>query len=251
LNPGGWLPPNRISSLGRRGPDWFRLDQRARSVLRVRHCTALNCNYARSGMWPPCRPSMPVGSRPGNDLRFRRSGQVVQDRPSPIVGWADIPGLSTCVGRRPAAGQQYWQQSRRNGADPRPSAFRRGVVQGARRLAVVPARSVYCPSCLLAAVTRRRCTLRLYCLPHQRHGGHARALTVAAMGRQAEIDRRGQYRTGASHGLCLDHGNSACWSTPFHRSVVHRDSRGCRGAWVDDVALAARGRRPRAVWRLW
>jgi hypothetical protein len=51
--------------------------------------------------------------------QIRRSGQVVQDRPSPVVGWADIPELSTCVGCCSAA----WLQSRRNGADPRPSAF--------------------------------------------------------------------------------------------------------------------------------
>jgi hypothetical protein len=37
------------------------------------------------------------------DLQIRRSGQVVRDRPSPVVGWADIPELSTCVGRRPVA----------------------------------------------------------------------------------------------------------------------------------------------------
>jgi hypothetical protein len=65
------------------------------------------------------------GTRTPN-LLIRRSGQVVQDRPSPVVGWADIPGLSMCVGRRPAAWQQCWQQSRRNGADPRPSAFQAG-----------------------------------------------------------------------------------------------------------------------------
>jgi hypothetical protein len=60
------------------------------------------------------------------DLLIRRSGQVVQDRPSPVVGWADIPELSTCVGRRPAAWLQSWLQSRWNGADPRPSAFQAG-----------------------------------------------------------------------------------------------------------------------------
>ena len=67
------------------------------------------------------------GTRTPN-LLIRRSGHVVQDRPSPVVGWADIPELSTCVGRRPAAWQQCWQQSRRNGADPRPSAFQAGHI---------------------------------------------------------------------------------------------------------------------------
>jgi hypothetical protein len=57
---------------------------------------------------------------------IRRSGQVVQDRPSPVVGWADIPELSTCVGCRPAAWLQCWLQSRHYGADPRPSAFQAG-----------------------------------------------------------------------------------------------------------------------------
>jgi hypothetical protein len=82
--------PNRISSSGRHGSESFRLDQHARSVLRVPRCTALNCNP-----------------------QIRRSGQVVQDRPSPVVGWADIPELSACVRRCPAAWQQRWQQSRR------------------------------------------------------------------------------------------------------------------------------------------
>jgi hypothetical protein len=56
------------------------------------------------------------------NLLIRRSGHVVQDRPSMVVGWADIPELSTCVGCCSAA----WLQSRRNGADPRPSAFQAG-----------------------------------------------------------------------------------------------------------------------------
>jgi hypothetical protein len=34
------------------------------------------------------------------DHLIRRSGQVVQDRPSPVVGWAGIPELSMCVERR-------------------------------------------------------------------------------------------------------------------------------------------------------
>src|SRR5215471_10528740 len=63
-----------------------------------------------------------------SDLQIRRSGQVVQDRPSLVVGWADIPELSTCVGRRPVAWLQSWLQSRWNGADPRPSAFQAGHI---------------------------------------------------------------------------------------------------------------------------
>src|SRR5580693_4023953 len=39
-----------------------------------------------------------------------------------VVSWADIPELSTCVGFCSAAWLHSWLQSRRNGADPRPSA---------------------------------------------------------------------------------------------------------------------------------
>ena len=54
------------------------------------------------------------------DLLIRRSRQVVQDRMLPSVCWADIPQLPTRDKRCPAAWQQYWQQSRPNGTDPRP-----------------------------------------------------------------------------------------------------------------------------------
>ena len=67
------------------------------------------------------------GTRTPN-LLIRRSGHIVQDRPSPVVGWADIPELSTCVGCCSAAWLQCWLQSRRNGADPRPSAFQAGHI---------------------------------------------------------------------------------------------------------------------------
>ena len=59
--------------------------------------------------------SPPQRIRGRYNLLIRRSRHVVQNRPSPVMGWADIPELSTCVGRCPAA----WLQSRRNGADPR------------------------------------------------------------------------------------------------------------------------------------
>jgi hypothetical protein len=113
---------NRISSSGRHGSDSFRLDQRARPVPRVRRCTSLNCN-------PNCNP------------QIRRSGHVVQDRPSMLVGWADIPELSTCVGCCSAPWLQSWLQSRRNGADPRPSAFQAGHIPvGADRASVMRCR---------------------------------------------------------------------------------------------------------------
>src|SRR5262249_10268991 len=62
-------------------------------------------------------------------LQIRRSGQVVQDRPPPVVGWAGIPELSTGVGRRSMA----WLQSPQNGAGPRPSAFQAGHIPSWRR----------------------------------------------------------------------------------------------------------------------
>ena len=68
------------------------------------------------------------GTRVPN-LQIRRSGQVVQDRPLPVVGWADIPELCTRVGRRPVVWLQSRLQSRWNGANPRPSAFRPCIPQ--------------------------------------------------------------------------------------------------------------------------
>ena len=95
--------------------------------------------HPRHGPAPPARPGLcrtrardndnGVPYRRGSSQSqgvehlIRRSGHVVQDRPSPVVGWADIPELSTCVGCCSAAWLQSWLQSRRNGADPRPSAF--------------------------------------------------------------------------------------------------------------------------------
>src|SRR5262249_3643916 len=70
------------------------------------------------GPSPDLSPARTVAPSCGcQDLQIRRSGQVVQDRPSPIVGWADIPELSTCVGRRPMAWLQSWLQSPQNGAN--------------------------------------------------------------------------------------------------------------------------------------
>ena len=57
------------------------------------------------------RPSASSGTRRArHDPLICRSGHIVRDRPSPVVGWADIPELSTCVGRCPVAWQQCWQQ---------------------------------------------------------------------------------------------------------------------------------------------
>jgi hypothetical protein len=50
----------------------------------------------------------------------------------PSACWADIPQLSIRDRRCPAAWQQYWQQSRPDGTDPRPSVFRAGHITGRR-----------------------------------------------------------------------------------------------------------------------
>jgi hypothetical protein len=52
------------------------------------------------------------GTRTPN-LLIRRSGHIVQGRPSRLVCWADIPPLSASVGRCLAAWQQCWQQTAR------------------------------------------------------------------------------------------------------------------------------------------
>jgi hypothetical protein len=67
------------------------------------------------------------GTRTPN-LLIRRSGHIVQDRPLRSLRWADIPQLSAWDAPCPAAWQQCWLQSRRHGADPRPSAFQAGHI---------------------------------------------------------------------------------------------------------------------------
>jgi hypothetical protein len=44
------------------------------------------------------------------------------------VSWADIPALSTRGRYCPPSWQQYWQQLRRSGADPRPFAIKAGHI---------------------------------------------------------------------------------------------------------------------------
>ena len=80
----------------------------------------------RAGATRLCDTARSEGSNPS--LQIRRSGRVVQDRPLRSVRWADIPQLSTQGGCCPAAWQQYWQQSRPNGLDPRPSVFQAGHI---------------------------------------------------------------------------------------------------------------------------
>src|ERR1700693_4193921 len=75
----------------------------------------VSCAYPRH----PQRSRAVVGPSLGIvDHQIRSSGHIVQDRPSWSVPWADIPEWSAHVRRCPAAWQQYWQQSRRDGADP-------------------------------------------------------------------------------------------------------------------------------------
>jgi hypothetical protein len=70
-----------------------------------------------------------ASSRLGHDRKdsrhhlIRRSRHFVQDRLLRSLRWADIPQLPAWDAPCPAAWQQCWQQSRRPGADPRPSAF--------------------------------------------------------------------------------------------------------------------------------
>ena len=85
------------------------------------------------------------GGAPGGtqtpNLLIRRSRRIVQGRPLRSVRWADIAPPSAPVGRRLAAWQQYWQQSRPNGTDPRPSANAGHIPQVAapcERVAVSP-----------------------------------------------------------------------------------------------------------------
>jgi hypothetical protein len=66
--------------------------------------------------------------KPLRSLQIRRNRRIVQDRPLLSVRWADIPQLSTRDEGCPAAWQQYWQRSQRNGLDPRPSAFQAGHI---------------------------------------------------------------------------------------------------------------------------
>ena len=63
---------------------------------------------------------------------------MIQGVPPPVVGWADIPELSTCLGRRPVAWLQSWPE----GADPRPFAFRPNIspVGGGSRRALCAGR---------------------------------------------------------------------------------------------------------------
>jgi hypothetical protein len=95
------------------------------------------------------------------NLLIRRLRHIVQDRPLRSVRWADIPQLSTPDRCCPAAWQQYWQQSRRNGLGPRPSAFQPGYLPsyrpscGCRALSPVADGSgwlLLLPSPLLSAV---------------------------------------------------------------------------------------------------
>jgi hypothetical protein len=83
-----------------------------RLVLRSQSCLRLEGRTRTlSGPSPdlsPARTLAPPSRR--EDLLIRRSEQVVPDRPSLVVGWDDIPELSTCVGRCSAAWQQCWQQ---------------------------------------------------------------------------------------------------------------------------------------------
>jgi hypothetical protein len=96
------------------------------------------------------------GTRTPN-LLIRRSRQVVQDCLLRSVRWADIPQLSTRNRCCPAA----WQQSRRVGLDPRPSASQAAHIpswRGSRErsaLSLVAASCHWSPLLLSASICER------------------------------------------------------------------------------------------------
>jgi hypothetical protein len=53
-------------------------------ALAISQSKTLTCGYGGA-----------LGGTRTPNLLIRRSGHIVQDRPSPVVGWADIPELST------------------------------------------------------------------------------------------------------------------------------------------------------------
>ena len=81
--------PNRISSSGYGGSDWFRLDQRARSILRVRHRTALNCN-------PNC------------NLLTRRYPCALPDSFSSVRDLGFVPARRSCRSGEPDGRSSAW-----------------------------------------------------------------------------------------------------------------------------------------------
>jgi hypothetical protein len=116
------------------------------------------CSYG-SGAPEGCSSAWLPAWLPAGDHLLRRSGQVVQDRPSPVVGWADIPGLSTFVRCRPAAWQQCWQQSQRNGADPPTVCFSGRACPKLLRIVRALCAAACCWSLLLLSTRRRPASL--------------------------------------------------------------------------------------------
>ncbi len=123
-------------------------------------------SWAFSG--PPCRSTQdhprvyPARRSMPGPLDGRRASVPEEwaRRPGPSIAVRVLGRHSTVVDRDrccPAAWQQYWQQSRRNGLDPRPSAFRPGICPiGADR-----ARVMRCRRSLVLAVGRCYCCHRL------------------------------------------------------------------------------------------
>src|SRR5208283_4835482 len=88
----GLIHMNMMSKLGL---NRNRSASRARAWARY---SALACDFISA-----------LGGTQTPNLLIRRSGHIVQDRPSPVVGWADIPQLSARDASCPAAWQQCWQ----------------------------------------------------------------------------------------------------------------------------------------------
>jgi hypothetical protein len=91
---------------------------------------AVSCAYTRD----PWRSRAVIGPalEPGA-LLIRRSGHIVRDRQLWSLRWADIPQLPVWDAPCPAAWQRCWLQSRRPGADRRPSVFQAWRTPSRRR----------------------------------------------------------------------------------------------------------------------
>jgi hypothetical protein len=64
-------------------------------------CLMTATDSGRIGSWPGA-----LGGTRTPSLQIRRSGHIVQDRPSWSVSWAEVPRLAVRVSRCPATWQQ-------------------------------------------------------------------------------------------------------------------------------------------------